>query len=69
MTGQDDIIIHVPDGHSLEGQALTMYPASGATTYTDGTVSFRSQRSDAMAEVRNEMAKLREQLTAMGRKP
>lgn len=34
---RDDVLtVVVPDGHPLDGLRVTVYPASGATTYTDG---------------------------------
>lgn len=31
-----DFIVIVPDGHPMAGAEVVVYPASGATTYTEG---------------------------------
>ena len=36
MNSSDTKTIIVPDGHPMAGVKMTLYPASGATTYTEG---------------------------------
>jgi hypothetical protein len=36
MNFSDTTTIIVPDGHPMAGVKMTLYPESGATTYTEG---------------------------------
>lgn len=38
----DTLTVIVPAGHPLDGLRATLYPASGATTYTDGRLEIVS---------------------------
>ena len=38
MSSSDTTTVIVPDGHPMAGFRMTLYPASGATTYTEGEV-------------------------------
>ena len=63
----DNVVIVVPDRHplsSLAGAPLTLYPNSGATTYTEGTVTVRTASQHALIErlqgVQEEISALRQ---------
>ncbi len=38
----DTTTVIVPDGHPMAGFKMTLYPASGATTYTEGSLEMVS---------------------------
>jgi hypothetical protein len=54
--------MYVPNGHPYAGRTITLYPDNGATTYTEGQVSFVSPQSQALAELREALADIRESL-------
>jgi hypothetical protein len=61
----EDSIILVPNGHQLAGSSITLYPSNGATTYTEGTLSFVSPQSQAVADLRAALADTRKSLDAL----
>jgi len=63
------VAIWVPDGHPAEGQSVTVYPDNGATTYIDGIIEFRSNRSNALEGLRQSLADLRAAVQEMKRRP
>ncbi len=42
MNSSDTTTIIVPDGHPMAGVKMTLYPESGATTYTEGELEVLS---------------------------
>lgn len=42
MNSSDTTTIIVPDGHPMAGVKMTLYPESGATTYTEGELEILS---------------------------
>lgn len=63
---RDDVFtIVVPDGHPLGGLRVTHYPASGATTYTDGRLEIVSAGT---IEVRKAFRDLAESLSKIQEK-
>ena len=63
---RDDVFtVVVPNGHPLDGLRATVYPASGATTYTEGRLEVVSPGT---IELRKAFRDLAESLTKMQEK-
>jgi len=60
---RDDVFtVVVPDGHPLDGLRVTVYPASGATTYIEGRLEMVSPGT---VELRQAFRDLAETVTKM----
>lgn len=65
--GTGDVLEFVlPDGHPLVGQGFTVFPESGATTYTGGSIRFTSPGHMALTR---ELDALKIALTRLHAKP
>jgi hypothetical protein len=58
----DTTIIIVPDGHPMAGVKMTLYPESGATTYTEGELEVVS---DSTHRFRQAVRDLRQTVTTL----
>ena len=62
MNPSDTMTVIVPDGHPMAGVKITLYPASGATTYTEGEVEVVS---DSNYRFRQAVRDLRQTVTTL----
>ena len=62
-----NMTVIVPDGHPMAGVKMTLYPASGATTYTEGEVEVVSDSThrfrQAVRDLRQTVSTLLEKKT------
>lgn len=62
MNPSDTTTIIVPDGHPMAGVKMTVYPESGATTYTEGELEVVS---DSTHRFRQAVRDLRQTVTTL----
>jgi hypothetical protein len=62
----DGFTVVVPDGHPLDGLRATVYPVSGATTYTEGRLEVVSpgtiELRKAFRDLAESLAKMQEKV-------
>lgn len=56
------LLVFVPPNHPMHGQTIELPAASGATTYTEGTIRFTSTEHETLVV---ELQQLREALGAL----
>ena len=67
VNSSDTTTVIVPDGHPMAGFRMTLYPASGATTYTEGELEVVSASTH---QFRQALRDLRQTVnTLLGKKP
>lgn len=65
MNPSDTTTVIVPDGHPMAGVKMTLYPESGATTYTEGELEVVS---DSTHQFRQAVRDLRQTVTTLREK-